>query len=87
MDFPQSLSHHHAKLREHERRLDDQGIEQEKQRDRLTDVRIELAKLLAVGLLIVTVMSSVSTALIVHYLSPSITSNTPAGTARVGAPK
>jgi hypothetical protein len=60
-----------AQIRDHTRRLNRHDDALDEVDHRITDVRVDVAKLLALGLVIASILSTTATALIVHYLTPA----------------
>lgn len=67
-----------SQLRDHARRLDRHDKRFDAVDDHLTRLRIEMAKLIAYALVVVSLFSTAGTALIVHYLTPTHAARTPA---------
>lgn len=70
MDFASSLQSHHTKLGEHERRLNDHDDVFKTQGEAITNVRLDLAKLIAMASIVTAILTISANAVIVRYLTP-----------------
>lgn len=68
-----SLAAHDRWLNEHDRRLNDHDDEFDVVNERVTSLRLEVAKLIATALLVSTLLTSIATAVIVRQLTPTST--------------
>lgn len=68
-----SLAAHDRWLNEHERRLNDHDDQFDVVNERVTSLRVEVAKLVAIALLVSTLLTSIATAVIVRKLTPTRT--------------